>query len=159
MTVASPTIKTSETKASSNRSVHAVMVVRKIYVRRISTDEENNNGRDKRTRIRDSSGKASRMFNARTKKTIKQTKTKEWNLARLPKNRSRCHQKWCHRKSQTTCNIEISLSPDEQATHQNKKKRADVFEVALEKGVIACENVVMPGAPITGGLAISEKGC
>ena len=109
MTAASPKIKTLEADAGYNLSVHSVMVVRKIYVRRVSTDEESNNGRDNQTRITESSGTASRMFNARTKK-ITPTMTKQWNQARLPKNVSRCH-----RKSPKTCDIEIS--PKTKATY------------------------------------------
>ena len=67
MTAPNPTIQTLETNAGYNRSVHAVKVVRKIYARKVSTDEESNNGRDNQTRIAESSGTASRMYNACTK--------------------------------------------------------------------------------------------
>ena len=67
MTAANPTIQTLETNTGYNRSVHAVKVVRKIYARRVRTDEEINNGLDNQTRITESSGTASMMFNACTK--------------------------------------------------------------------------------------------
>ena len=105
MTAASPKIKTLEADAGYNLSVHSVMVVRKIYVCRVSTDEESNNERDNPTRITDSSGTTSRIFNARH------------GVTENPQRRSI---------------LKYRLHPmNKQLT---KEKRANVLEVALENG-------------------------